>query len=209
MINCIGLGWFRRVLLLGVMIPMIFCVDLTLLADEERVGSPETGGPVLTVVNETEYDLRFTVAFPEPNASYLPNVVASWFGVEEIPLDVPKGESKELRFVSWDGLSTNWFGVPGEVSEKLKIKAINSDGSDAWDEEIEIKLVKEKKGKSEKERVKLSYSDFVDPLFESDIEKGLERTPRINWNLKWNKNGWKITLKQLEGGIDTGVRDIL
>ncbi len=207
MINSIKLGLFKKGLLLGAMFLAIFYGQLTLFADEEGVASPEVGGPVLTVVNETEYDLRFRVAFPEPDALYLPDMVASWFGVEEISLDVAKGESKELHFYSKDGGSINWFGVPGKVSEKLSIRAVDGDGKDVWDEGIEVVLVKEKRGKSDKEVVKLSYSDFIDPLFESDIEKGYEWTPRIEWILKWNKNGWKIILKQSE--LDTGVRDIL
>lgn len=181
--------------------------------------SIDNGGPTLTVYNNTKYDLTFTVTFPSHIKSFLANAG------EKLGLNLeqyaPNTETiavvarqctptaQKLKFISNDQARHEyWFGVPGEVSGKLKITSVGTkrvNGTDCGPNEAwpanKFMTITLQKGKS-------SYVTSVLPFYDRDEDLGKECTPGLDCVVEWdreNNSGWRIKLTQMN--VDTGFGD--
>lgn len=153
--------------------------------------SPETGGPVLTVVNNTEWDMQVGVGFTNGGV------------IDPIVVVAPSHKTSELEFISSDGKVKYQFGVPGTSSGSLIARAAE------WPEKtmslengkILVNLKKNSGGKTV-----LFYKNTILPFYDQDYEDWKSETPKVDWVLEWNTekmNGWKLTLKQSTFEIST------
>lgn len=154
--------------------------------------SPETGGPILTVVNNTEWDIQVGVGFNNGGT------------IDPVVVVAPRQKTSELEFISSDGKYKYQFGVAGTNSGTLVARAEEwpKDVSNKHLEDQGMILVKLKKGASG--TTELSYRGLIMPFYELDYENFEPTTKEIDWVLKWNfekNNGWVLTIKEMEVSI--------
>lgn len=196
---------------------VFFSVSFASICSYALEPSIDNGGPTLTVYNNSRYDLTFTVTFPSHMKSFLGNVGEKiGYNLEQFASNTETisvvarqctPTAQKLKFISNDSAKHEyWFGVPGQVSGKLKITSVGTkriNGTDcgvneAWptNESLIITL---QKGKS-------SYTESVFPFMDRDADQGKKYTIGIDCSVSWNKDGWKIVLEQMDD-VDTGVLD--
>lgn len=148
--------------------------------DVTRTPSIDIGGPNLIVNNDTDYVLQIDdVTWTEPNGS---NYYAEKYGIKQ-------RVSVTLFSYGYDRNSRQYqryWGAPGQKSGGLTIHSQDGRWGNA-DNNGEIKVTLEK-GKAHYEGV-FNVDVGCNDLNSCECTK-------IDWSVDWQKDGWKIHLKQ-------------
>lgn len=195
---------------------VFFSVSFASVCSYALEPSIDNGGPTLTVYNNSRYDLTFTVTFPSHMKSFLGNVGEKiGYNLEQFASNTETisviarqctPTAQKLKFISNDSAKHEyWFGVPGQVSGKLKITSVGTkriNGTDcgpneAWPENQALTLILQK-GKWDYRTTSIA------PFYDRDAHQGKQSSPGIDCDLKWDaegNSGWQIVIEQADFDI--------